>query len=403
MGGFQKNGFQNNGFQIAADTPPVPLDPPPPVFELPNRELLMRTPETATPAFRKAIDSASQNVLVRAWLVVGDQWLAELDIENGSVTCDGRRGVMRSLDLSVTPDEKLWPLLTTYGAEVRVFRGLRLPTHDELISLGCFVIDSDLVAQHQGAIQIPGGDRATRISRNRFIDPYQIPAGEDVGLALIGLLLNRWWQCPIGFGAIGRTTNAGVVFEAGAESDPWKSAQDFAEAHGHRLYFDAWGTAQLEPIIDPIDATPVATYRTGELSLVTDHSRKAAMGTVYNGVVASGEGSDVADAVKAVVWDDNPASPTYRYGPLGEVPLFYSSPLLTTYADCLAAARTRLANLRGRIDGMSWSLIVNPLLQPWDVIEFVDGGRTRHALDEITIPLELSDVMTASAREVARY
>lgn len=358
------------------------------------------TPESASAEFRRAVASASQQVVSRAIVMLDDVEVVELGIEAGSVTCDARRAVLRSLDLTITPDDRAWWALRTHGAEIKVWRGLRLSSTEELIALGAFVIDSEISRDSKGVITVSGADRATRVARNRLEDPYQIQAGTDVGTALELLVRDRYPRVKVGFGSLDRSTGAGAVLQAGAESDPWRDALEIAAAHGYILYFDGDGVLQLRPVPDPQTTPPVAVYQPGELSLVLGHEDKADMGGVYNGVIASGEGSDVADAVKASAWDDDPTSPTYRYGPLGQIPFFYSSPLLTTYTDCLNAARTRLAGLRGRAEAISWDLIVNPALQALDVVEFRDTDATRrYALDALTIPLRVNEHMPASARE----
>lgn len=357
------------------------------------------TPESASEEFRRAVRSPSQRVVSRAAVMLDGVELADMLIESGSVSCDARRAVLRSVELTVAPDDRVWEMLKTFGAEIQVWRGLKLANTEELVSLGVFVVDSDILRNSKGVITVSGGDRSRRIARNRLVDPYQIAAGVDVGTALATFAANRYPGVQVGFTTLGRVSSASVVFQGGSESDPWKDAKEYAAAHGYDLYFDGGGVLQMRPTPDPATTPASATYYPGEMSLVLTHSEMAAMGDVYNGVVASGEGSGVADAVKAEAWDDDPLSPTYRFGPLGQIPFFYSSPLLTTYADCLNAARTRLASLRGRAEGISWSLIVDPTRQAQDVIEFRDAVTKRYVLDEVRIPLRVSDSMTASARE----
>jgi hypothetical protein len=58
-----------------------------------------------------------------------------------------------------------------------------------------------------------------------------------------------------------------------------------------------------------------------------------------------------------------------------------------------------LAKLKGRVDGLSWSTVVNPALEPLDVIQMNVGGTTYKAvIDQLTIPLKATDAMTATAR-----
>lgn len=324
--------------------------------------------------------------------------VATLAFEDGSVGMDGRRdGPQRTLALTVTPVDWVWALLNTPGIEFVVRRGLEVNGSMVMVPLGVFVLDCDLEQQDEGAVSLNGADRSVRISRNRWRQPYTVPAGTDLGTAIGGILEDRWQSVTLGFGELGIVTTAQLVCQPGSDSDPWKDARALAADHGFELYFDGTGTARLMPIVDPSAITPCMTYHGGELSVVLSKRRRSTISQVRNGVVASGEGSDVTQAVQAEAWDDDPQSPTFRYGPMGHVPGFYSSPLLTTAEMCEAAAATRLAKVKGRGEQLAWDMIVNPAHEPFDVIVF-EGSR--YTLDEISIPLTASGSMGATAREV---
>jgi len=102
---------------------------------------------------------------------------------------------------------------------------------------------------------------------------------------------------------------------------------------------------------------------------MTERDRETKLTETYNGVIATGEGPEIATPVRAEAWDDDPTSPTYRYGLFGQVPYLYSSSLLTTQAKAQAAADAKLAQLLGKSTSLSWSQIVHPGLAPLDVVE----------------------------------
>lgn len=353
-------------------------------------------------AFKAAAVAGCQRMAVRVAVLVGGHEVDELAFESGGVSIDSRRSIVRSLSLAVAPGSNAWELLTVYGAELKAWRGFTLAGVDELVPLGVFVLDGDLEEGAKGVITLSAADRSHRIARNRWRAPYRIAAGTDVGAAVRALLEDRWADCPVGFDTIGETVASTSVLQAGADSDPWRDALKIMADHGLALYFDGDGVAQYRPVADPTETQPCATYHSGgPLSVVIDRKRRAAMGEVYNGVVARGEGTGLSVPVQAEVWDDDPSSPTYRGGPLGEVPYFYSSPLLTTTAQCEMAARTRLAKIRGRAESLEWTLVPNPAHEDSDVIEFVDEDQTSHRymLDVITVPLTATEPMPATARE----
>ena len=354
-------------------------------------------------AFRDNVVSGNQLVVVKASVILGGSVLGDLDILSGVVTLDSRRdGALRSLSLTVSPDESVWPWLTTFGAEIQVWRGLTLSGVDELVPLGVFVIDADLTQTDDGPIQIEAADRSQRISRNGWDSAYVVAAGTDVGTAVSDILTNRWPSCPVGFSALGLTTSAQVVFTTGSSSNPWKDAKSLMESVGYDLYFDGLGVAQCRPTPNPLTAPVSATYYGGELDIKLSETKKAALSQTYNKVVYSGEGTGVETPVQGIAQDDDPTSPTYVLGPMGTVTLFPSSPLMTTQDMVDQAAATRFSKVRGRVEQISWSLLCNPAHEPGDVVQFVESGVTsRHILDQLAIPLT-ADPMTAIARETYR-
>jgi Domain of unknown function (DUF5047) len=353
--------------------------------------------------FRSIVSSGAQRPIVKAEVLFSGSSVTDLTLQpGGSVTIDNtREGSVRSLSLTCAPDADAWRWLTTLGAEIKVWRGFVLSDGtEELVPLGVFVIDSDIVEDERGSIPISAADRAARISRNRWADPYVVPSGTDLGEAIVSILLSRWAQCPTSIETTGVTLDVQSVFQIGADSDPWKDARGLATAMGYDLYFDGDGIAALRPIPDLNTTQPCMTYYSGDLCIVLGRKRGAAMSAVYTGVIASGEGSGVDTPVQAKVWDEDPASPTYHYGPLGEIPYFYSSPLLTTATQCELAGTTLLQKVRGKTEQMSWTLVANPAHDAYDVVSLVDvesSAEDRYILDVLKIPLD-NTTMSATAR-----
>ena len=134
---------------------------------------------------------------------------------------------------------------------------------------------------------------------------------------------------------------------------------------------------------------------------MTSQSKVVAADQTYNGVIVTGEGSDIGDTPpRGEAWDLNPASPTYLYGPFGAVPTFYSSPLITTTDQATAVAASMLAQTLGKVEQLSWEQVTHPGL----AAARRRGGRVpgrHHAtfiLDALTVPLTATDVMTGTAR-----
>lgn len=351
-------------------------------------------------AFREVVTSGDQVAVITAAASLNGELLEDLKIDGGAVTIDGRReGPRRSLSLTVVPQESTWAHLNTPGVEIAVERGLMVAGVAEMVPLGVFVVDSDITQTNEEAITVNAADRSRRISMARWTQPYVVSAGTDVGTAIAGILTDRWPAVTVGFSTVGITTATQAVMQPGADSDPWKDARSFAEAHGYDLYFDGEGVAQMRVIPDPSTAVVNAIYQEGEASIVVSQTRSSLLMQVVNGVIATGEGTEVATVYRGEAWDDDPLSPTYRHGPMGQVPGFYSSPLLNTQAAVDAAAVTQLSKRKGKAEQLSWDLIVNPAHEDSDVIEFVGTTTRRFMLDEVIVPLVVTEAMPAKARE----
>ena len=275
---------------------------------------------------------------------------------------------------------------------------------DEYVPLGVFLITNVDVNTSGGGttVTIHGSDRSLRVSRARWTQPYTVDSGTNVATGIGDLLADRWTNVETGFSDTDETLNR-AVFGLETENDPWKDARKLAEAAGLELYFDPDGIARLAPVEDYDTATPDVSYLEDEEAMILDLSRSLTIETTYNGVIATGEGSESSATFRGEVWDDDPESPTYRYGAFGEVPMFYASPLLTSDEQATKAATTILAKKKGAQESVSWTQIVDPSLDVGDAIRVVNKATKVDrlmVLDRLSIPLAPAAAMSAVARTV---
>lgn len=289
----------------------------------------------------------------------------------------------------------------TYGSLAQASLSV---TESEEVPLGVFVITDVDVQASRGAttLQIKGSDRALRVQRNRWTQPYSIASGANVATALQALLEDRYDDVVCSFTAT-TTTVPAVVLGAETDNDPWKDAQRIAESAGLDLYFDGDGIARLEPVTDYTDATPDAVYRENDEAMVIGLTRNISIAKTYNGVIATAEGSGTGDTFRGEAWDDDETSPTYRYGPFGQVPRFYSSPLITSQTGADSAAAAILAKSKGAVEAVEWDQIVDPSLEAGDVVAVTNSATKVDrvmVLDRVTIPLSARGAMRAVARTI---
>lgn len=353
----------------------------------------------------------AQTILAGVLAYLDGTLVAELRPVGGSVSADARRNVVRTASIEFAPDEErthreVYELLTTPGLELVVRRGWVTPYGGEVVlSLGRFVVDEATYARGEDgtAVAVQCSDLAVRVQRARWTDPYQIAAGTALATALEAIILDRWPAAVIGFDAVSvpDTLGAAAVFEEGADSDPWADAQNLATAHGYVLYPDVEGVFRLRVPPDPDTATPVWAFEHGAGAVILEATRTSPMERVYNGVIVTGEGSGLDVPVRGEAWDEAADSPTSIHGAYGLVPYFYSSSLVTTQDQAESAAESLLATVLGRLEQLTWQQIPNPALAPLDPVEVEDEDGVTHSyiLDELTIPLEPSATMSATARE----
>lgn len=351
--------------------------------------------------FLEALRAPSSRVCVRVTTTGG----TVLRVTGGSVTMDSRRSIARSCELRLAPTADLalddvMSLLSSPATEVKVERGLYVDGVPEYVPLGVFATETAQIAGVDSReVMMTGVDRSKKIARARRTEPYSIAAGATLAAAGAAMLADRWGAVETDFSGLEEALSVGIAYEDGATSDPWAEASKLFADFGYYLYFDGDGVARARIVPDPTTADSVFSFGSGETSRVISSSRVARLDTVYNGVRVRGTGADVETPVQAVVWDDDPMSPTYYLGAFGMAPYFYESPLLTTEAACALAARTIFAKFRGKASQLSWASVVNPALEQLDPVAIDFRGQVAvHVIDRLTVPLLARDAMPADAR-----
>ena len=322
---------------------------------------------------------------------------------------DARRNINRIAELQIVPTgtqttKSIYNELMTGAVELQIKRGLVLADGTtEYVSLGIFSTDTcEYNADVTGTLTWEGSDRSKKIARARFTDPYQIASGTTLATAGTTLLQSRWGSVPVNFTNVSETIGVTITYEAGENSDPWECARQLFNDYGYDLHFDGDGTAVAILVPDPATSAPVFDFGSGATQLVLDATISGSLEKTYNGVIVTGEGTNVATPARAEAYDTDPNSPTYYGGPYGKVPFFYSSPLLTSSTLCSIVALKILAVVKGKTSQLSWPAIVNPALEPLDVIKLnFDGTQTIAVIDQLTIPLAADEPMTATARETS--
>jgi hypothetical protein len=348
-------------------------------------------------------------VRVELWDTVNNDQIAELQPLSGTVTVDSRRAIRRQCSLQFVDDdgtltpETAQSLLVPFNRELRIYRGAQLGDGtQEMVPLGVFLITEVSISDAKDGIKIAveGSDRSLRIARARWADnKFYIAADTAKETAIANILKDRWASVATQFPATGQTT-ATIYPTLDTSSDPWRQALAIADSAAMDLYFDVDGVCKMRPIPDPDTGTPVITYADGTDAVLTEMSRSLNTNETFNGVIYTGEGSNLALGIIGSAWDDNPQSPTYRQT-YGDAPMFKSSPTLLTIAEANAAAAAELRKVIGATEKIEWGQIVNPAHDVFDLVQVSRGPSKVDAvvmLDSVSIPLEPAGTMKAVAR-----
>lgn len=279
-------------------------------------------------------------------------------------------------------------------------------------------------------------DRSWIISQRAFKKPYRFPAVTGNFVAEITHLLNQVWGTnkPALQYNMAPTTATVPVASYNQGSDPWQAALDMANATGQELYFNAYGvvtahaipTPRTQPVVWNFTDSPAAILGlpgTGSNALFGDEyttpvSIKMTMTRtrIYNDVIVTGTGTynttanttaatgGVTAPVLAEAADTNPFSATYINGPLGDIPEFVSSNMITSSAQAQETADNTLAIALSA----AWQITIeappNPIFDVDHVVTVTRPriGQTsrRMVIDTVTHTIGYATVLEITGRVV---
>jgi hypothetical protein len=328
----------------------------------------------------------------------------EVPVMAGDAQFDAAADIRGTLTME-TDGTRMWPsavnlLLAPYGNEVFAERGVDLGGGTtEWVSLGYFRIETpDQAEVPDGPIRIEAKDRMAGIVDARLLAPRQYAASAVYGDVVEELVTDVYpsatieWDDATDVDTLGR--------QVAVEEDRHGFLADLVTSIGKIMYWDHRGVLVIR---DPPSATePVYEVNAGAGGVLVAMARKLTRAGVYNAVVASGEAGDTDTPVRGVATDDNPTSPTYYAGRFGPVPMFFSSPFITTTVQAKAAAASLLRRQLGLPYVVDFTAVPNAALEPWDPVRVRYSTREApetHVLQTVTIPLAPENPMTATTKE----
>lgn len=351
----------------------------------------------------------SHQICVKCEVFAGNEFLQTLKIYDGSISMEYQAERQRRFTAYLgDPEGRLTPdnlndLLAVTGNEIKLSRGVvHLDGTEEFVPLGVFPIGTtDITDGGDGhTIRLEGFDRSKKVSDNKWIEPYVIPAGTLYTDAIRTLILDRYPQAEIVSHGAETFTTPQIIFDV--RRDPWLAAMSLAKDIGCDLYFDGNGVVHCDPIEDCASRPPLVEYVDNEESVVLSINKRWRSEALINYWIVTGESADDAPPVSASAFDDDPQSPTYIYGKYGIKLQRYQSNTIRTEDQALTVANSLLALSLGSYEELHFNSIVNPAHEPGDVITLVRerlGISSRYVLDKITIPMTSQRAMEVRTRQ----
>lgn len=317
-------------------------------------------------------------------------YLGEVPVGGGSVTVRAGNRVRRTL--TVTVPDAYWPgsdpsaLLTPYGSELRVWRGIDYGTTSEEVPVFRGRIDSVVDRdRYDGQVEVSCSDQMAIVNDARFEYPRALD-GFGVVDGITTLI-----QEAIPDAAVVDLTGSGVQIPYGTvwDRDRGQAIDDLARSIGAEVYADPVGVFVIRAV-PALTGAAVWSLTDGAGGTLVSDSRSVSRNGAFSVVVATVEGADGRVPLRAVVADTNPASPTYVGGPFGRVPRFYASSLVVDVDQAAVAARAILNRSLGLARTREVTCVPNAALEAGDVISIsVAGTAETHIADELTLPLDV--------------
>lgn len=278
--------------------------------------------------------------------------------------------------------------------EAHVYQGILLSTGAEWIKMGVFGLHT-ISVERSGRVVIyncEGSDRSERIRDNKWKAAWQVPAAQDYFTAMINIINDRakGFTAEYNVSASALTTPGTINFNE--DDDPWASVLKLAEGVSCETFFGRQGEVCSFPVPDPLLIAPALSLKYGGSDgiLLSPTTRDSSNREVFNGVICTGEAPWLLFPIRGEIWDEDPMSPTYRFGSFGEKPKKITDAIASTDAQCLATATSEFRKVQGVVEEVNYQMVKDPRLDVGDVVETTDpllGIVGRYVMDKLAFPL----------------
>ncbi len=322
---------------------------------------------------------------------------SDLPVSSGTIRADRTADMRRTGSLALT-DESLIPslqaggILEPYGTEFKVKSGIVYPNGtSEMIPLGVFVLDKTNWQESEGPLpSVELVDRSMIMIRAQ-IGPSLGASGKVASAFLNQIFAYFWPELTITYDpAINQAVRVpgGVTFDNG---NHWDIMNQMASLMGGEFYFNNDGNPVCSPFPDFDELTTVndAVYHVAAGETMVNAARSVSREDVYNSVYVVGQSSNSGPIPIGHVFNNDPASPTYREGPFRKMGIRIENNLLTTATQCRVFAQNELLKYRRLARTLSVDTLTNPALQEGDIIQvtYLEAETEPALVQSIDFPL----------------
>jgi len=330
-----------------------------------------------------------------------------LAVASGTLTIDGRRNIWRQATFVVVPEvqEVLDPLKQiTVDTRLRLQRGIRFfDGTEEWVTIATLQVQEARETLGKAGLEVVAYDPGSLVSDYSLVTPY---APQDISqqplttveaiqdLVDIAVWDTITWTVDGGID-IAVEPPAGTVFTGSR----WDAVTNLAKSLGSVVHARPDGSWRIRKI-DIGPQTPVLTVESGIDGVLVSTNILRSRREQFNAVPLRWESPAGGGLVFLV--DNDSSSPTFWNGPFGRKPSSEQRvDTVTTEAQAIDAAAALLEQFRGYTSSISFSMVHNPLLEPFDHIQVeVDDTLEDHLIDAINYPLA-GGVMSLDTRKVS--
>ncbi len=229
------------------------------------------------------------------------------------------------------------------------------------------------------------------IDEARLVSPFQ-PTGTLA--SALRALLQPALTVVFDSGLVDRAVTAGRM---NFDEDRLAGVGEILDAWPAEAYVHPNGYLYVQPVVTPVN--PDVDLFGLTIGAPSGESTRAGAANV---IVARGTATD-GGQVQGVAYDTTPTSPRRYGGPFNPLPVpeYLFSPLLTTVAQCTAAARTRLTRrLRAQTLPYKITLPPRPDLQMGDAFRTTESRLVQ--IEALTLPYTPGRAMELTVAEIAQ-